>query len=480
MTLDAAETISARELVLTLSGQESTQVEYTKSEGDGENHRTVRRTDTGYRSFLSVQLPVESFSVIQSGKVMPGQHDIPFDIELPDHIPSSAFFEHGSSNFRIMYDVKVHLRGSGKLWDYKESKPIQVRGKSLAREPMPYSSQPVKEAVNLCCINKGSIVFGAKILDTRLDLGETCTLHLSLRNNSTVAVEKVGAHMFQTCWWVGGSHHSTSSRRDLGTFTFPNMPGTEAQSGDGERDIEFNQLKNVFEEIESGLHAGQITMPENAIPSYKGNLVKISHQLVVFVDVGSCVSSPEINVPILCGEKSTTKHADSENSQGHTAGVVVVPSSSVNFGGLPTESDDPDIVFSMLQEPGKPSIETLLKEMEASMADLQLIETKLKDPDWIVVFRGLTTDAIPKIVKQIDMDFDQPTIMKQIAELMDSFSCEHAVAAVRATKQWNRGAMVEALLPHCRDLAANNTVIKNELTDWENIITQAAFDEALG
>ena len=53
------------------------------------------------------------------------------------------------------------------------------------------------------------------------------------------------------------------------------------------------------------------------------------------------------------------------------------------------------------------------------------------------------------------------------------------IVYVRATKQWNRATMVEALLQYCNDKQANSGIIRNELSDWEKITTQSAFDKAL-
>ena len=476
VTLDAKQEINARELVLTLNGEEVTHVEYTEWREDEGSRTQVTREDKGYRSFLSVQIPVETFSVIQNGKVLPGLYNVPFDIELPEHIPSSLFVHDENSHCKIQYELKVQLRGSGKIWDYKQTKEVQIQGKSLPREPMPFLSEPVEEGVNFCCcLNRGNIVFGAKVLDTHLDKGETCTIHLSIRNNSTLEIQKVGADLFQVTYWEGLQLKPHTQFKKLGSFKFPKLPGTEAQSG-GERDIEFDQMKQVFKEIEEGQHSAEISMPMDALASYKGNLIKITHHLHVYVGGGNCVSSPEIEIPILCGEKPSTEATDEEPPSSGDA--VTVASSSVNIGGMPTDSDDPDLVFSVF-EPKAPSMDTLLSEMKASLADLQLIKEKLKDASWNEVFQKLKPGDIANIVKQVDMDFDQPAIAKMIAEKMEKFSCEHALAAVKSTKQWNRGTMVENLLPHCYDLSSKSQIIKDELSDWEKITTQSAFEKAL-
>lgn len=479
VTLKATKEVSAKELVLTLNGEELTNVKWTQSTEQNGVRVNRTRTDTGYRSFLAVQIPVETFAVIQRGKVLPGQCEVPFDVELPEHIPSSFAVFTGNSHCKIRYDLKVQLRGSGTLWDYKQTKEVQVRGKSLPRDPLPFCSEPVERAVNFCCCwNQGNIVFGAKVLDTRLDMGETCQIHLSIRNNSTVEIQKVGAKLYQVVFWEGSQAHPCSSNRDLGDFTFPKLPGTQKQD-DGEREIEFDQLKMVFKEIQQGLHSAEITMPTDALASYKGSLIKVTHHLHIYVEAGQCVSSPEIEVPILCGEKPLSDTAMPERyppDSNDASDAVVVPSSNVNIGGLPTESDDPDLVFSSTGEKA-PSVDTLLEEMTASLADLELVEKKIKDPSWNAVFQSLRPDDMSKIVKQIDMDFDQARICKHIADKMDNFTCEHALVAMKAAKSWNRAQMVETLLPLCSDASANAHVIKDELSDWEKITTESAFDK---
>eukprot|EP00977_Amphora_coffeiformis_P011780 scaffold2872_cov193-Amphora_coffeaeformis.AAC.3 len=477
VTLDAKQEIPAKELLLTLNGEEVTRVEYSEwhEENGVRNERT--KTDTGYRAFLTAQIPVETFSVIQQGKVFPGKYQVPFDVELPEHIPSSFIVENGISNHcKIQYELKVQLRGSGNLWDYKQTKSVPIKGKSLPRDPLPFFSQPVEQAAKFCCFNQGNILFGAKVLDTRLDMGETCQIHLSIRNNSTVEIKEVGAKLSQVVFWEGRQAHPSTKSRELGSFTFPKLPGTQAQ-GDGERDIEVGQLQVVFKEIEEGHHAAEITMPTDALASYNGSFIKVTHHLQIYVNAGKCVSSPELDVPILCGE-TPSPDAAAATTQDTSAipSAVVVPSSSVNIGGLPTQSDDPDLVFASPSE-STPSIDTLLTEMKASVADLQLVEAKLKDPAWNFVFQGIKPNDMTKIVQQIDMDFDQPRIAGKIADKMENFTCEHALAAMKATKEWNRSNMVEVLLSKCSDVSTKANIIKDELSDWERVVTQSTFDK---
>ena len=130
--LNATKAIPAQELVLMLNGQEETHVTWTEwTTEQGSNNREQRtRTDTGHRSFWAVKIPVETFAVIQQGNVLPGQYDVPFDVELPEHIPTSFRVDSGESHCFIKYELKVQLRGSGKLWDYKETKQVKVIGKS--------------------------------------------------------------------------------------------------------------------------------------------------------------------------------------------------------------------------------------------------------------------------------------------------------------------------------------------------------------
>lgn len=428
VVLVATKEISAKEILVTLNGAEITKVEWTEYRESNGSRESFDRWDEGYRSFLAVEIPVQSFPVVQNCKVLPGSYEVPFDVELPEHIPSSFSVKARGSECCIQYHLKVQLRGSGNLWDYKETKEVQVRGKSLPRAPMPFVSEPVDNQVKFCCcINRGNIMFGTKVLDTRLDKGEACNIHLSIRNNSTLDIKKVGARLYQVIYFEGRQAKPCTVPRDLGTFQFPKLAGLP-KSKDGNN--EFDQLKRVFEEIEQGTHSAEIAMPADAIASYNGSMIKVTHHLHIYVEAGSCVSPPEVEVPILCGEVPPADETAQEDTAPAVNGVVV-PSTNVNVGGLPTESDDPDLIFNLGNETNDPSVDTLLSEMKASLTDLQLVEGKLKDPAWDGVFQVLKPDDITKVVKQVDMDFDQPRIAKLIAEKMDKFTCAHALAAVK-------------------------------------------------
>jgi hypothetical protein len=52
-----------------------------------------------------------------------------------------------------------------------------------------------------------------------------------------------------------------------------------------------------------------------------------------------------------------------------------------------------------------PSLASLLKEMADTVADLDLIQSKVKDSAWKPAFQALSSDDFGKILKQAESDF---------------------------------------------------------------------------
>ena len=74
---------------------------------------------------------------------------------------------------------------------------------------------------------------------------------------------------------------------------------------------------------------------------------------------------------------------------------------------------------------------------------------------------------------------DQAEVADIIAPAVDQFSCQHIVATIRGVSDWMRVTMVQRLLSHAVDLAANSQIILSELTEWEKLSTKQEFERCL-
>jgi hypothetical protein len=84
---------------------------------------------------------------------------------------------------------------------------------------------------------------------------------------------------------------------------------------------------------------------------------------------------------------------------------------------------------------------------------------------------------------QVNAAFDQPKVAALVASSFDNeshpFTCEFLLEALRNTEEWNRTVMVKNILPLCTDLGLGHNIIRNELNEWEQVVTLSSFEEAL-
>lgn len=494
---DIQKEITGSEMTVQLLGQEKTCVQYTTHHGK-ETH-----TNHAYasRNIISMNLPVESLQMIQAGRIPAGKYQLNFDMELPTSLPSTMSRRSCGSYFKIYYLIKAILKGSGTFWDYKVEQPVLVKSKPLETEPLPYSAPPVTKEVRLCCcLHRGHMTFGTKVMDTRLDRQESTAVNMSCRNNTTVRVKRVEAKLMEQCKWKARGHPA-SNTTVLSTIDFGDFSGLERKN-ETSRGISDYEREEIYREIEAGTHSGSLSMPMNALSSYQGAIVTVQHWIDVGVVTGCCIDNPAIHIPVQCGEAPgggppaggdtqdpiviATPVPEGFSNETTMSDTIYVPSSAATMGGSPVYgAQEEDVAVSPLSEPSlnsRPSFDSLIKEMEESVADLDIIRNKINDPEWKGIFQGLSTSDFAKIIQQTDSDFDQPIVAATVAREMfatGSFTCDYVVAALRATSEWNRSAIVEKLLEYCQDLASNQQLIKNELSDWEIMCTERAFAEAL-
>jgi hypothetical protein len=479
-----------------LLGLEKSAVRYTSS---GKSHH--KHTAHAQRSLIHANIPVNHLQMIQNGRIGVGKYILPFDIELPEFLPSSVR-ESGNGNSvgncEIVYTIKAVLKGSGMLYNYKCDRTIFVKAQPLEKVVQPFEGEPSSVKVNFCCcFNRGSLIVGAHMEDTVLEKGQTAKLSLSCRNNSTVSVKNVEAKLIQiTRWHAGG--RSNEKQRILQAMSF----GTQGldrkvkmlERGESVREDQLQML----EELRRGANSHMVTMAPGAFNTYQGQVMSIKHELRINVVTSFCIGNPQVIIPMRTGESgnvstshppASAPHADltasaivPENFSGSAiqSSVVYVPSGQVYTGGAATDGEDEEFVISAVGEAAPISLETLFKEMRDSVADLENVRRRIADPSWASIFRTMSPTNFGEMIKLVDLDFDQPKVATVVAAQIPNFTCQYVVAAVRAASEWNRPTMVEKLVPLCNDLVANQQIIIAELSDWDKIVTELVFRRALG
>lgn len=450
-------------LTLEFSGTEQTLVRHRREEN---NHPDNSATSSDYymkaigkRNLILVNLPVESTSFIQNQTIAAGKYELPFSVDLPKILPSSCRAEYDGSYCEIVYILKAEIQGSGIVQNYKAKVEIPVEAAPLSREAIPYAVPPEMEAINfLCCISQGAITVAARVADTKLDQGEILNVGLACRNDSSSEISAITITLVQDCKWEA-ERYNMANKDILGEVKLD--PKTIVKTGTAD---ERTLLKEMEETNAS------FATPMTAIPSYAGQLMSIQHHVEIVFSTGAMTSNPTIKIPVQVGPavQTETNSCAANLPEGFSGTKIEIPDSDVVVLG---SGDDASKAKT---------VEGLIQGITDSVQDLAYVQECVKDGEWkSAVFAKLSPTDYGRVLKSIGSEFEQPAVATTLASAMDGFSCAHVVAALQNCAEWSRGSITEKLLPLCTDLTANSGLIKAQLTEWEQMVTEPAFASAL-
>jgi hypothetical protein len=285
----------------------------------------------------------------------------------------------------------------------------------------------------------------------------------------------------QICTWKAEGL-SKEQVRELVKVDFPNLV-TFLQPNKAEDNTNVDVF--LLEELNQGKDGAPITMPITALTSYAGQLVTVKHFVRIEVVTGRCVTNPELTIAVEVGcEQSSTMPTGTATSSteiqppvGATSAPIPTADTVKLGGGSSSASNAASKTPSTSTSP--PSLKVLLQDIDDSLQDEQIIQAKLIDQAWTsaAFFDKMSPQDYGSVVQQISSDFEQPSVAERLARQIRSFSCAHCVAALRCTTEWNRGSVLEKLLPYCTDISTNHTL--SELTDWEKMVGETVLESAL-
>ena len=361
------------------------------------------------RHIFDLAIPTASAGVIDGdGKIQPGKYEVPFEVELPDSLPSTMrVVDTNGSSCRIEYRVQATIKGSGWFWDSKCKRSFRIRSKPLTTEPLVYAVGDSTKIRTMGLMGQGVMAYAAKIDDIALDKGETTTVKLAFRNTAKVNIKSVEAILFQESKWGGdtmGSGPAETMTRELETFEIPLDDGTVTES-------KGTSLNVMLRELHEDLHGGEdvrsisFTMPQDAIPTYSGSLFYVKHWLRIKLKTDSIfTTNPVLEIPLLCGERQEKEEYGIGSLSG-MEGVVAVSSSAAKLGGAVQEGSDPDDTEVEAEahrlQIYVPNFSNLLIFMELSLCDLDIVQDCLADPNWAPVFAKLSPKEYGKMIDKV-------------------------------------------------------------------------------
>ncbi len=520
------DSITNVELDLVFQGIEDVKVRYETTEGSGDDRKTVTKYSYSKHEFVRMTIPLVGGS---SSVTNTGQYACPFQLKLPDDLPTSFSVEADGGYARVVYKVNAKVRNAGKkrkLWIGKSEKGgVQV--KILAKppsstQPIPYSVQPTKTKVNFFgCVPRGHITFGAHVDDTRFSEGQDVEVKFGCKNESKATIDFAEASINESINWYSGNHrsgnYSTLSRQcfaldeDMGKRSKDEMKHIKEMKkgigGAGNMAKSRGPSDTIYREIMSAVNEGtnkvNLRIPSRAHHTYDGKYIKVRHALRVHIKTPCCSSNPQANFNLqIVTLQSNITNISSEHSaspipsapplpDGWEASTVVVAvpvveSATIVYGGGEVLKGEEDIVVSPSGTDGiggvvptimsKPSLDALRSELKKTLSVRTTLEEKLTHSDWKNVIAGLQPGDVVSVVKAARMEFDQIDVAVLLAPNVHNFTCTYVVALLRAVCNWLRIQMVQKLLSYCVDANKNSKLILQELTSWEKISTEKDFE----
>ena len=370
---------------------------------------------------------------------------------------------------KISYQIVVYCKSSddGKIYQ-KIEQDINILAAPLPAEPVPNYISPITKRVNyFCCINIGSVIMGARVLNTRLAPGEDIVVDFGCQNMSTTPIEKVDVIVKEVIEWQSGHTLGHDLGSDFTTVlvqsTFKPTPSwqniAKANVKDHKKEVPPDMLEVIHSAIERSENRVSLSIPSSAYNSYNGGLIKVRQRLEIKVHTsGGLNSNISMRVPLRIGQKKPTTDS-----------------------GAPLESspppDLPIAVSPVLQSTVAPSLEGLIKEIQYSVSALSTVAEKVEDDNWKkTVFSVMTPQQYASLITCVPIEFDQPDMSELLGNSVTQFTHEYIISALSVVSDWIRIPLLTKTLPLCKDWNENSEKIMARLSEWEVVCTQSLFN----
>ena len=264
--MEVKEEISGTELTAVLDGREKTAIPYKESTKDGFINKKKARSR---RPLVEFGIPMDTSKVIQGGKIQPGKYELPFEIELPDILPSTIAEGNspGSEFCSLEYGIEVELKGCEQPQDYACHDRAVIVGKPLPKDPVPYINTLASDLTNTALRRLhmanvfgkgGQLLIGVHMQNTVLDRGEACQISLSCRNRTDFEVTHVRAEIRETFRWTA-EDRAEQRTIAIASFEFGRFSGVEKLKSNVTVD---QDLDDMQKELKADKHSFTVTIPK--------------------------------------------------------------------------------------------------------------------------------------------------------------------------------------------------------------------------
>ncbi|CAB9503940.1 Arrestin domain containing [Seminavis robusta] len=309
LIISSTQPVRATNISLYFRGKEDTTVQHLEQRKVGDDYETRRVTSHEKHQFFRMDMPVPDLSsIIWNGRTVPGQHEVPFRIQLPWNLPSTMRIEENGDSATIAYCLRAQLNGSGFLKDYQATQSVQILAKAEPAETSPYIVPPTSTTIrSFGLFGKGEITYGAKVPVTKLAQGQTVEAYVALINNSGKSLREVIVELTEVAKFSAHGHCRTVYNH-LWTERFSEQHFTGSQKLDKENlkkmQQDANRKQKSYHQVlaavndDEGSSRCTVQVPRGSHESFQGTSIKVSHTLRVIMKTQFGATNPEFSVPI--------------------------------------------------------------------------------------------------------------------------------------------------------------------------------------
>jgi hypothetical protein len=342
---------------------------------------------------------------------------------------------------------------------------------------------------------------------------------LGAKNESSSRVEIMTAAIHERIHWKAGGHSDTSDKK-IASVVFRVTEEMRAKNKESMREIKEQKkrsgttargpsddvYRDILNAVRDGANQVHLQIPIDAKMSYAGSLVTVNHRLCIKAKTPSCVTDPEIFVPLQIVSSASESHPaaaaapasipvvsaypEGWNSSNVTTIPVVQASyiGAVSYGGNEKTGEQDDVLNSTTTAvPSAPpmpvsneyNLPKLLDELGSCLSVKIKLEKLLVDTQWKSVISAMKPYEFDSVLQKVSLDFDKIDVVNVLCPHIHNFTCVYAVAILRSVPNFLRIQFVQAMLPHIVDLSTNKAMLLAELSDWEKVCTERDVDKAL-
>lgn len=345
----------AHSVVLKLIGREELVVHYTNQEDriehrHGREHRTTVTRDNFSHSTYEIFKLEYALYRFAGRKIPVGQYEYPFELHLPDTLPSTMTCKQGQSNCEVKFELvaEVYQQPNSLFQANNARSTKEIRISSLppitnlddTSLRLPLDVVPITKC---CCSRMGTMALETHFNKTTVSVNDRISVGFRCQNKSTANVHTIRVRLQEVIEWTSEGHkkevRTTLQERNLDASEYPELEPLRHRP---RRSDDYNIVESLMDQ-QPWHSVGPLIVPQKAKDTYHGRGIQVRHTLsVTLLTSGCCSSNPDVSTIIDVYRQipgPTSDHIiDTHYHDGSSCGIPSAP---------PSVTADPSAVPSM-------------------------------------------------------------------------------------------------------------------------------------